>query len=68
MLNRTVLQGRLVQDPLLTYLASGIAVAKFKVAWSEKFKETETKCFLECVAWRQSAEFVNKYFSRMIFR
>lgn len=38
--------------------------AEFTVAWSEKYKETETKCFLRCKAWRSTAEFLNKYFRK----
>lgn len=64
MINRTVLQGRLVRDVELRTTQSGISVASFTVAWSEKYKETETKCFLPCTAWRQTGEFVSKYFTK----
>lgn len=64
MLNKTILQGRLTRDPELRTTQSGIFVASFTVAWSEKYKETETKCFLPCTAWRNTGEFVNKYFSK----
>lgn len=64
MINKTILQGRLVRDPELNTTASGVEVAKFTVAWSEKFKDTETKCFLNCVAWRQTGVFVNQYFEK----
>jgi single-strand DNA-binding protein len=44
--------------------AGGFSVTEFTVAWSEKYKETETKCFARCKAWRNTAEFLNKYFKK----
>lgn len=64
MINRAVLQGRLVRDVELRTTPSGVSVASFTVAWSEKYKETETKCFLSCAAWRSTGEFVSKYFTK----
>jgi single-strand DNA-binding protein len=64
MINKAILQGRLVADPELRQTQSGVPVASFKIAWSEKYKDTETKCFLPCTAWRGTGEFVNKYFSK----
>ena len=64
MLNRMMLQGRLTADPEIKYTASQVAYAEFTLAWSEKYKEIETKCFLRCKAWRNSAEFLDKYFSK----
>ena len=63
MLNRIILQGRLVRDIELKDVG-GFAMAEFTVAWSEKYKETETKCFLRCKAWRSTAEFLSKFFSK----
>jgi len=62
MINRTVFQGRLVRDVELRTTPSGVSVASFTVAWSEKYKDTEIKCFLPCTAWRNTGEFVSKYF------
>lgn len=64
MLNHTVVQGRLCADPELRRTQSGVAVCTFRVAWSKKYKETETKLFLTCVAWRTTGEFVEKYFRK----
>lgn len=64
MLNRSILQGRLTRDPELRQTQSGVAVASFTVAWSEKYKDTETKCFLPCTAWRGTGELVSKYFTK----
>lgn len=64
MLNYSVLQGRLVRDPELRTTQSGTSVCSFTVVWSEKYKETETKLFLNCTAWRGTAEMVSRYFSK----
>lgn len=64
MVNRLVYQGRLTADPELRQTQSGISVIEFTVAWSEKYNEIETKCFLRCKAWRGTAEFVSKYFTK----
>lgn len=63
MLNRMILQGRLVKDIELVN-AGGFNKAEFTIAWSEKYKETEKQCFLRCVAWRSTAEFLSKYFKK----
>lgn len=64
MVNKIIIQGRLVADPELRATASGVSYMEFTVAWSEKYKEVETKCFLRCKAWRHTAEFVNNYFRK----
>lgn len=64
MLNKSILQGRLVREVEMRTIGSGVPVASFTVAWSEKYKETETKCFLPCTAWRTTAEFISKYFTK----
>ena len=64
MLNKVLIQGRLTKNPELKQTQSGISKLLFTVAWSEKYKEVETKCFLLCEAWRQKAEFISNYFSK----
>lgn len=64
MLNKVVLQGRMVRDPEVKQTQSGFSVSEFTVAWSEKVKEVETKCFLRVKAWRQTADFIGKYFKK----
>lgn len=64
MINKTLYQGRLTRDIELKKTTSDIAYAEFSVAWSEKYKESETKCFLRCKAWRSTAEFLQKYFCK----
>lgn len=67
MLNTITIMGRLTRDPELRRTGSGIAVASFTVAvdrdFAEKNKEKETD-FINCVAWRQTGEFVSKYFTK----
>ena len=67
MLNKIVLMGRLTRDPELRRTGSGVAVANFTIAvdrdYSGPNKEKETD-FIDCVAWRQTGEFVSKYFTK----
>jgi single-strand DNA-binding protein len=68
MLNHIVLMGRLTRDPELRRTASGLAVASFSVAVDRDFPNKQTgereTDFINCVAWRQTGEFVSKYFSK----
>ena len=67
MLNQIVLMGRLTRDPELRRTASGIAVASFAIAverdYTSQGAEKETD-FIDIVAWRNTAEFVSKYFAK----
>jgi single-strand DNA-binding protein len=63
MLNHITIMGRLTKDPELRRTGSGVAVASFTVAADRDFGEKETD-FIECVAWRQTGEFVSKYFTK----
>ena len=67
MLNHITIMGRLTRDPELRRTGSGVAVASFTVAvdrdYTQEGKEKETD-FIECVAWRQTGEFVSKYFTK----
>ena len=68
MLNHITVMGRLTRDPELRRTASGVAVASFTVAVDRDFSgkeggEKETD-FIDCVAWRQTGEFVSKYFTK----
>ena len=64
MVNKVILQGRLTKDPELKTTQSGIPRLLFTVAWSDKYKEVDKRCFLLCQAWRGTAEFISKYFHR----
>ena len=68
MLNHITIMGRLTRDPYHRRTGSVIAVASFTVAVDRDFgknengeKETD---FIDCVAWRQTGEFVSKYFTK----
>lgn len=63
MLNHITIAGRLTKDPELRRTNTGIAVTSFTVAVDRDFGDKETD-FIECVAWRQTGEFVGKYFSK----
>lgn len=64
MINKCIIQGRLTRDVEMRQTQSGISVSSFTVAWSEKYKDIETQLFLNCTAWRNTGEFVNKYFKK----
>lgn len=66
-LNRADIQGRFVRDPELRRTNSGVAVASFTLAVDDDYSNDkgERGCsFIPCVAWKQTAEFVQKYFSK----
>jgi single-strand DNA-binding protein len=68
MLNHITIMGRFTRDPELRRTGSGVAVASFTLAVDRDQKpkdggERETD-FVDCVAWRNTGEFVSKYFSK----
>ena len=68
MLNHITLMGRLVRDPELRRTGTGVAVASFRIAVDRDFAPKdggERKAdFIDCVAWRQTGEFISKYFTK----
>ena len=68
MLNHITIMGRLTRDPELRRTGSGVAVASFSLAVDRDFGKNENgereTDFLDCVAWRQTGEFVSKYFTK----
>ena len=68
MLNQIVIMGRLTRDPELRHTQSGTAVASFTLAVDRDFKDKatgeKTTDFIDVVAWRQTGEFVSKYFTK----
>ena len=68
MLNHIVLMGRLTRDPELRRTGSGVAVATFALAVDRDFANSATgereTDFIDIVAWRSTAEFVSKYFTK----
>ncbi|HPX93716.1 MAG TPA: single-stranded DNA-binding protein [Bacillota bacterium] len=66
-MNKAILMGRLVRDPEIRTTQSGVSVCNFTVACDRRSRSAEgtrqsTADFIPCVAWRQQAEFINKYF------
>ena len=67
MLNRTIIMGRLTRDPELRRTQSGTAVASFSLAVERDFKDKDGSRqtdWLDCVAWKGTAEFISRYFSK----
>jgi len=63
--NKTILSGRLTTDVQLKTTTSGTSVCGFTIAVNRKTKGTEQKTdFINCVAWRLSAEFISKWFQK----
>ena len=69
MLNHIVLMGRLTRDPELRRTQSGVAVASFTLAVDRDFQSRDSgekqTDFIDIVAWRNTAEFVSKYFAKV---
>ena len=63
MLNKAVMVGRLTADPELRQTPNGVNVCSFTVACSRPGKDKGTD-FIDCVAWRSTAEFICKYFHK----
>ena len=64
MLNHVVIMGRIVREIELRRTGSGIAVANFTVAVDRDKSGQDETDFIDCVAWRNTAEFVSKYFTK----
>ena len=64
-MNRVIIMGRLASDPELRTTANGISVARFTVAVSRYTKDSRGQTdWIDCVAWRGTAEIVERYFSK----
>ena len=67
-MNKVIMIGRLTADPELRQTQSGVASCRFTVAVNRKFADKNTgerqADFITCVSWRQTAEFVSRYFSK----
>ena len=68
MLNKIFIMGRLTRDPELRHTQTGTAVASFTLAVDRDFKDKSTgersTDFIDVVAWRQTGEFVSRYFTK----
>lgn len=65
-LNKVILGGRLTADPELKQTASGISACTFTVAVNRRYSKDgqQEADFINCQAWRQTAEFINRYFRK----
>jgi single-strand DNA-binding protein len=67
-MNKVILMGRLTADPELRQTQSGISSCRFTVAINRSFVDKNSgqrqADFITCVAWRQTAEFVSRYFRK----
>ena len=67
MLNKVILMGRFTRDPELRSTPQGVSTCSFSLAVDRNFvREGEERKadFINCVAWRQTAEFISKYFKK----
>ncbi len=67
MYNKVIMMGRLVSDPELRTTPQGVSVCSFRIAVDRRFQqkgEEKKSDFFNVVAWRQQAEFVNRYFNK----
>lgn len=70
MLNRVILMGRLTKDPEFRQTSAGASVCRFSVAVSRVYtnrqsgEKTEDTTFVDCTAWRQTADFVSRWFHK----
>ena len=66
MLNNVVLMGRLTKDPELKQTPQGVSVAQFSLAVDRNYSKGEEKQtdFINIIAWRSTADFVSKYFTK----
>ena len=67
-MNKVILMGRLTSDPELRQTQSGISSCRFTIACDRRFADKNTgekqADFITCIAWKQTAEFVSRYFSK----
>lgn len=66
MYNRIILMGRLVADPELRQTQTGLSVCRFRIAVDRFAKQGEERKadFISCVAWRQTADFISRWFAK----
>lgn len=67
MINMVALMGRLTYEPELRQTSSGVSVLRFQVACDRSYQKSGAERqadFIDCVAWRQTAEFISRYFHK----
>lgn len=67
-MNKVILSGRLTSDPELRQTQSGVASCRFTIACDRRFADKQTgkreADFIQCTAWRNTAEFISRYFNK----
>lgn len=63
-LNKIIIMGRMTRDPELRYTQNQTPVASFTLAVDRDYSEHNEVDFIDCVAWKKTAEFVSKYFTK----
>lgn len=66
MINKVILMGRLVADPELRKTQSDISVCRFRIAVNRPYQKDKenTADFISCTAWRNTADFISRYFTK----
>lgn len=63
-MNKVILMGRLTKDVDMRQTPSGVSVARFTIAVNRRFSKEGQADFINCIAWRQTGEFISRYFSK----
>jgi len=61
MINRVVVVGNLTRDPMFSKISTGTSKVMFTLACNRKYKDQEQTDYVPCVAWGQSADYLNQY-------
>lgn len=64
MLNKLIIQGRILKEIELKTSENGTDYVIFTLVWSEKYGEKQQSCFLKCIAYRHNATFLEKFFDK----
>ena len=63
-MNKVILMGRLTKDVEMRQTPTGVSVARFTMAVNRRFSKEGQADFINCIAWRQTGEFISRYFSK----
>lgn len=63
-MNIVILKGRLTKDPEIKLISNDVKVCNFSLAVNRKFSKDDEVDFINCTAWRQTADFIHKYFAK----
>lgn len=63
-MNKVILMGRLTKDVEMRQTPTGVSVARFTIAINRRFSKEGQADFINCIAWRQTAEFISRYFGK----